>query len=68
MFNVESFCCFSLTLSPYFFFYLWCASEKRERPQKKARGGGGSKSAKPKAGRALMECLRAGEGKAVIRI
>lgn len=29
---------------------------------------GGSKSAKPEAGRALMECLRAGEGKAVIRI
>lgn len=53
---------FLLTLSlwkPYF----WCASEKRERSQR-----GGSKSAKPEAGRALMECLRAGEGKAVIRI
>lgn len=53
---------FSLTLllwQPYF----WCASEKRERSQR-----GGSKSAKPEAGRALMECLRAGEGKAVIRI
>lgn len=43
--------------------YFWCASEKRERSQR-----GGSKSAKPEAGRALMECLRAGEGKAVIRI
>lgn len=42
---------------------FWCASEKRERSQR-----GGSKSAKPEAGRALMECLRAGEGKAVIRI
>lgn len=52
----------------FFFFslwqpYFWCASEKRERSQR-----GGSKSAKPEAGRALMECLRAGEGKAVIRI
>lgn len=34
----------------------------------KRRRGGGSRSAKPEAGRALMECLRAGEGKAVIRI
>lgn len=52
--------------SHLFFFlqpYFWYASEKRERSQR-----GGSKSAKPEAGRALMECLRAGEGKAVIRI
>lgn len=49
---------------------FWCASEKRERSQKEMEEEevGGSKSAKPEAGRALMECLRAGEGKAVIRI
>lgn len=57
--------CFGGVLTSFFFLqpYFWYASEKRERSQR-----GGSKSAKPEAGRALMECLRAGEGKAVIRI
>lgn len=56
-FSAPLFCCGN----PIFFFGV---------PKRRGNGHkrGGSKSAKPEAGRALMECLRAGEGKAVIRI
>lgn len=68
MFNIKVFCLVFfflwLTLSPYFSFGV----PLRGGNGHKRRRGGGSKSAKPEAGRALMECLRAGEGKAVIRI
>lgn len=57
--------CFGGVLTSFFFCNLIFGMPLRRGNGHK---GGGSKSAKPEAGRALMECLRAGEGKAVIRI